>query len=595
MKKKLLSVLLVICALVSLIPNMTAMVSATEPITYEIVKQRIDELDTLLSGKYFTTNEQGCGKWANEHGCSNCNVNRVLNASWFKDLFGTVKPKQMFLNGGKSCMGFVEFAEWYIFRADNNDTVQRSSNIKYPKGFNYKTISQNAKTGDYIRANGHSFILISVDTSGIEVLDSNAYSTYNCRVSRHRIEFNNKNYSGKTIYISKMASKAVGAPVENVPSQNPAPTPTTYTVTFNPNGGKVAPASKTVASGADIGSLPTPTREGYDFLYWSTKTGNGGIALTGGGKFFVEENLTLYAIWKEHTDTIETPPKQTYTVTLDNGSTCKQIIVTNGSTYGNLTSPSKEGYTFDGWYTQKVGGSKVTSSTKVNLTGDQTLYAHWTQNHTHVKTNPQIGQEHPHYTFYTCTCGKVFTDNETNQLASCATCALVNAGQTTLDGAIDAIKNPPPQPSGHWGEWSEWSNTTYYNSDTRQVETRQNTQQIKISDGYTEYRYGGYVTSDGRHECWCETYLRNKFGSATLRYSDWSTTQYNKNGSSWTCGDCSGSHSHVDHYGNDGRPWWPEYTLSNGKNYYWEESRIVDAEYETRKETQYRYRDWIVE
>lgn len=52
--------------------------------------------------------------------------------------------------------------------------------------------------------------------------------------------------------------------------------------------------------------------------------------------------------------------------------------VTNGSTYGILPTPTRNNYTFDGWYTAQSGGSKITASTSVNLAGNQTLYAHWT-------------------------------------------------------------------------------------------------------------------------------------------------------------------------------------------------------------------------
>lgn len=49
-----------------------------------------------------------------------------------------------------------------------------------------------------------------------------------------------------------------------------------------------------------------------------------------------------------------------------------------GETYGNLPTPTRNGYIFDGWYTAASGGTKVTSSTTVNLSSDQiTLYAHW--------------------------------------------------------------------------------------------------------------------------------------------------------------------------------------------------------------------------
>ena len=40
--------------------------------------------------------------------------------------------------------------------------------------------------------------------------------------------------------------------------------------------------------------------------------------------------------------------------------------------------PVREGYDFDGWYTSKVGGAKVTSSNDVAL-GDVKLYAHWSK------------------------------------------------------------------------------------------------------------------------------------------------------------------------------------------------------------------------
>ena len=44
------------------------------------------------------------------------------------------------------------------------------------------------------------------------------------------------------------------------------------------------------------------------------------------------------------------------------------------------TKPTRSGYTFDGWYTSKSGGSKVDS--KVKVTSSTTLYAHWKENAT---------------------------------------------------------------------------------------------------------------------------------------------------------------------------------------------------------------------
>ena len=59
----------------------------------------------------------------------------------------------------------------------------------------------------------------------------------------------------------------------------------------------------------------------------------------------------------------------------------------NNVTYGTLPQPkaTQNGYVFDGWYTDRVGGTKVTSSSKIGC--NTKLYAHWkkdTTAHTHT-------------------------------------------------------------------------------------------------------------------------------------------------------------------------------------------------------------------
>lgn len=76
----------------------------------------------------------------------------------------------------------------------------------------------------------------------------------------------------------------------------------------------------------------------------------------------------------------ESTASQTYTIGLDamGGSSSAVAVTTNLS--GKLSAlpaqPTLDGYTFDGWYTETVGGTKVTTSTV--FTGDTTVYAHWT-------------------------------------------------------------------------------------------------------------------------------------------------------------------------------------------------------------------------
>lgn len=48
-----------------------------------------------------------------------------------------------------------------------------------------------------------------------------------------------------------------------------------------------------------------------------------------------------------------------------------------GAAYGALPEAWMDGYVFDGWYTDAVGGGRVSSSTVYTAAGHTTLYAHW--------------------------------------------------------------------------------------------------------------------------------------------------------------------------------------------------------------------------
>ena len=72
--------------------------------------------------------------------------------------------------------------------------------------------------------------------------------------------------------------------------------PSEFTVTFDANGGTVSEASRDVASGAEIGELPEPTREDCTFIGWFTEA-DGGVAVDGLAK--ATANVTFYAHWIE--------------------------------------------------------------------------------------------------------------------------------------------------------------------------------------------------------------------------------------------------------------------------------------------------------
>lgn len=76
-------------------------------------------------------------------------------------------------------------------------------------------------------------------------------------------------------------------------------------------------------------------------------------------------------------------------VTFDaNGGTTpnpESRIVSVGEKYGTLATCSRTGYAFDGWWTEKSGGTQVDSETVVTNPAAHALYAHWTAN-THSVT-----------------------------------------------------------------------------------------------------------------------------------------------------------------------------------------------------------------
>ena len=66
-------------------------------------------------------------------------------------------------------------------------------------------------------------------------------------------------------------------------------------------------------------------------------------------------------------------------------------IVSYGQPYGELPIPTRPYYSFDGWYTDAVGGTPVTALTLSSSLTDVTVYAHWTQNKGAVYFNANGG------------------------------------------------------------------------------------------------------------------------------------------------------------------------------------------------------------
>ena len=57
-------------------------------------------------------------------------------------------------------------------------------------------------------------------------------------------------------------------------------------------------------------------------------------------------------------------------------NTLNKVVLEN-ETYGELPTPTRRGFRFLGWYTQKDGGQKIESTTLATINNNQTLYAKW--------------------------------------------------------------------------------------------------------------------------------------------------------------------------------------------------------------------------
>ncbi len=114
--------------------------------------------------------------------------------------------------------------------------------------------------------------------------------------------------------------------------------------------------------------LPIPSRTGHTFDGWFTERSNG-TEITDNTIMNRTVNHTIYAHW--------IPQKVTINFNANGGYTSvSNKEVTYGYTFGTLPTPTRQGYSFDGWY---LNGIKLTSESVVSIYYTQTVYAYWTK------------------------------------------------------------------------------------------------------------------------------------------------------------------------------------------------------------------------
>ena len=160
-----------------------------------------------------------------------------------------------------------------------------------------------------------------------------------------------------------VAPAAISLPIINVECAETVEG-TTYTVTFNANGGSVSPASAITGTDGRLSDLPTPTRSGsYSFDGWYTAV-SGGEKVTTSTVF--AENSTIYAHWTRtgggSSGGSHSGGSTSYAITVadaENGSaTASRKSASKGTTITVTATPDK-GYELDTLKVTDKNGDKV--------------------------------------------------------------------------------------------------------------------------------------------------------------------------------------------------------------------------------------------
>lgn len=128
-------------------------------------------------------------------------------------------------------------------------------------------------------------------------------------------------------------------------------------------------------------SIDATVSPGYTWSKWSDNDSENGIDDTSYLKSSVSTKANSLTMPDTDLSLKANAIANKYTITFNaNGGTTSTTSksVTYNSTYGTLPTPSRTGYSFNGWYTATNGGKKKTSSSTYTIIGNSTLYAQWT-------------------------------------------------------------------------------------------------------------------------------------------------------------------------------------------------------------------------
>lgn len=652
MKKRLISILLSVCLVLALFPVATIQAEAVEPFNDEIIEQRIYKLRDLLGGTYFNVghNKDNCGIKSNGHGCPKCNVNNVMKQQWFKDIFGEVKPAQLFIQGGMSCFGFVLFAEWYIYRVDNNDRIKRDDkDIVWNLKFNSADLSAYAHIGDYLNIGTHKAIYISHDEKGVTVLDCNGDGPYNCQVNIHTIYYTDGYYKGKTVTVSKMYSEKRGKLTTE--KKNPAMQDSkfvevqdglyTLTPACAPNS-RLDIEKKSTANKANVHIWELhPNNESQHFAiapvgdgYYTITSVPSGMVLdvedgakdsgtnvwqyysngtdaqkwafqdAGDGYYYIVPKVnTGLRLDVDNAKSTDGTNVKLWTANQNSAQKWKLIPVEEEPKLVSITVDFNGGDGAGVCWRREVGETygSLPEATRDGYTLDGWYTSR--RGGKRVTSSTRIDGEDEQITLYahwtkeelkvTPTPRPVETPKVTPTPRPVETPKVTPTPEPVETPEVTPTPEPtkePEVPSTPKPEKPKGHWGPWSDWSEKKV-TDSNTRQVEIlktedTPAHTEYRYGKWANPSTKQGHACKNLAQQYYGSVVECTTDWSSTRYSSKGDFVFC--AAKNHVHKGYFDFNGNDTWRRYPV-NGVTYFWEEAREVKATYKT----QYRYRDWI--
>ena len=294
---------------------------------------------------------------------------KMQNGLWSR--FGSETPTAV--NDGKTNYG-------YDFNVKTNDGYQLASDLKVI--YNGEDVTSTVKVqkyawGAYVtvdlgKANGtpvvYTITFNSNDGSSVESQNVNAGE----KLTEPTPAPTKEGFTFDGWYEDSTFSKKFdfNTPITDSMTLYAKWTENKYTLTFDANGGSGTMTPKTDLTGEyTLPSNGFTAPSGKQFKGWSLTTD--GETVT---KVDMTENKTVYAIWEDI-------PVVTYTVTFDvNGGTsvASQNVNAGEKVTEPTPAPTKEGFTFDGWYEDATLNTKFDFNTQI--VSEITLYAKWIEN-----------------------------------------------------------------------------------------------------------------------------------------------------------------------------------------------------------------------